>query len=301
MVLVLLAQGFCIGIGAGCLFVPCVSVLPTYFSTKIGLAVGLAASGSSFGGIIYPIVLYRLLDRIGFAWSVRVMGFIALGTLLLPITVMRMRFKSPNPRAIVDWTSFKDWPYMLFTVATLIGFIGLNIVFFYLSYYALEQHITSTDMAFYIVAIFNAASTFGRVAPNALSDRIGLFNILTPGACISGILLLVMMAVKTEAAIIVASILIGFFSGVFIAMPPVCMVALTKDKSLIGTRIGQGYAIIALGVLTGGPGAGGILGTTAPLEWNGVWAFSGASALVASLMYAFLRVALFGFKLNVKA
>lgn len=32
------------------LFVPSVAILPTYFSSKIGLAIGLAASGSSMGG-----------------------------------------------------------------------------------------------------------------------------------------------------------------------------------------------------------------------------------------------------------
>ena len=57
---VLLAQGFTVGIGAGCLFVPSVAILPTYFSTRLGLAVGVAAAGSSFGGVIYPIVLFRL-------------------------------------------------------------------------------------------------------------------------------------------------------------------------------------------------------------------------------------------------
>jgi hypothetical protein len=46
----LLAQGFVIGLGAGCLFVPAVAILPTYFQTKLGLVVGLAASGSSMGG-----------------------------------------------------------------------------------------------------------------------------------------------------------------------------------------------------------------------------------------------------------
>ena len=46
----LLAQGFVIGLGGGMLFVPSVAILPTYFSTKIGLAIGLAASGSSMGG-----------------------------------------------------------------------------------------------------------------------------------------------------------------------------------------------------------------------------------------------------------
>src|SRR3954466_16371502 len=34
---VLLAQGFCVGIGAGCLFVPSVAILPTYFSKRLGL------------------------------------------------------------------------------------------------------------------------------------------------------------------------------------------------------------------------------------------------------------------------
>ena len=66
---VLLAQGFCYGIGAGLIFMPALAIIPTYFSTKLGLAVGLAASGSSLGGVIYPIVFYNLIDSIGFAWT----------------------------------------------------------------------------------------------------------------------------------------------------------------------------------------------------------------------------------------
>ena len=105
----LLAQGFVVGIGAGCLFVPCVAVLPTYFSTKLGLAVGLAAAGSSLGGVIYPIVLYQLIDKLGFGWSVRVLAFIALGTLLIPIAVMKVRVKPPKAKALIDWSAFTDW------------------------------------------------------------------------------------------------------------------------------------------------------------------------------------------------
>lgn len=48
---VLLAQGFTVGLGGGCLFVPSVAILPGYFRAKLGLAVGLAASGSSMGGM----------------------------------------------------------------------------------------------------------------------------------------------------------------------------------------------------------------------------------------------------------
>ncbi|KAG9850435.1 MFS general substrate transporter, partial [Aureobasidium melanogenum] len=192
---VLLAQGFCIGIGSGLLFVPAVAILPTYFRTKLGLAVGLAACGSSMGGIIYPIVFYRLLDQIGFGWSVRVLGFLALATLLVPIFVMKQRVKPPKARALIDTTVFKDVPFMLFTLGAMIGFIGLYTVLFYISYFGEANGYTDASMSFYIVPILNAASVFGRTIPNALSDKTGSFNIILPGAAVCSILIFCMIAV----------------------------------------------------------------------------------------------------------
>lgn len=46
---VVLAQAFCVGIGAGCIYLPSIAILPTYFSTRKALASGIAASGSSVG------------------------------------------------------------------------------------------------------------------------------------------------------------------------------------------------------------------------------------------------------------
>lgn len=120
----LLAQGFVIGMGAGALFVPAVAVLPTYFSTKLGLAIGIGASGSSMGGIIYPIMFYKLISEVGFGWGVRILGFTALATLIIPLVTMKMRVKPARVRAMVDLTAFTDWPFMLFVVSCMIGFIG---------------------------------------------------------------------------------------------------------------------------------------------------------------------------------
>jgi hypothetical protein len=50
---VLLAQAICIGVGTGALFIPSVAILNTYFTTRIGLAVGISASGSSLGTYIH--------------------------------------------------------------------------------------------------------------------------------------------------------------------------------------------------------------------------------------------------------
>ena len=297
----LLAQGFVVGIGAGCLFVPCVAVLPTWFSTKLGLAVGIAVAGSALGGVIYPIVLYQILDPLGFGWSVRVLGFLALGTLIFPMAIMKMRVKPAKPRKLLEWSAFTDWTWDLFTVGTLIGFIGLAVSLFYISFFGFSAGVADERLAFYIVPIFNGASFFGRVLPNALADKVGPFNIIIPGTAIFGVLLLCMLAVKTAAGYIVLAVLLGFFSGLYIALPPICFVAITKDKSKLGSRMGMSYSIIAFSMLIGGAGAGSILGTVPPLNWTGVWIFAGVTCCASSLFYAILRVSNYGAKLNVKA
>jgi len=298
---VLLAQGFCVGLGAGCLFVPSVAILPTYFSRKLGLAVGLAAAGSSMGGIIYPIIFYRLVNQIGFGWSVRVLGFICLATLLIPIAIIRMRVKPPKARALVDWTVFTDWPFVFFTIATLIGFQGLYVMLFYISYYGQATGITSSSLSFYLVPILNAGSVFGRTIPNAISDRIGPLNLIIPGAIISGILTLCLIAVHNVGALVAVTLLYGFFSGVFIALPPVCFIVLTKDKSKVGSRIGMGFGVLGVAVLAGGPGGGSILQDYGPgFQWTGLWVYGGLATMIAGIMYIFLRMWKAGGKLMVK-
>jgi nitrate/nitrite transporter NarK len=46
---IFLAQGVCIGIGNGLLFLPSVSLVTVYFSTKRAAATGLASTGSGVG------------------------------------------------------------------------------------------------------------------------------------------------------------------------------------------------------------------------------------------------------------
>ena len=292
---VVLAQGFVVGIGAGFLFVPCVAIVPQYFSTRLGMALGVAVSGSALGGVIYPIVLYRLIEEIGFPWAVRVVGFVALATLMVSIAVLRMRVKPPKVRAAVDVTAFRDFYYVAFVFVTLVAYMGLFVIFFYLPYYAEAEKITDRALATYLVPVFNAASLFGRTLPNMLADKTGPMNLLSPAAVISGTLMLCMMAVHSKGAIIVVSLLSGFMSGALIGLPPLCFVALTKDKSTLGTRIGQGYALAGLGVLASGPSAGAILGYHGSLNWHGLWAFGGVCTLVSGIGYGLVRVTKYGF------
>ncbi|KAK4554993.1 hypothetical protein LTR86_007759 [Recurvomyces mirabilis] len=298
----ILAQGFCVGIGAGMLFVPAVAIMPSYFSTKLGMAIGIAASGSSMGGIIYPIMFYKLIAEVGFGWSVRILGFTILATLMVPIFCMKMRFKPGKVRAMFDPTAFTDGPFIFCVVSILIGFIGLYVGIFYYSFFGQSTRITNDSMSFYLVPILNAGSVLGRTLPNILADKIGPINVIAPGGIMVGIVLLCNIAVHNLAGIIVSVLFFGFFSGIFIALPPVLFVQLTKDKSKIGTRIGMGFALIGFGVLAGGPGGGGILQRKGPddLDWSGVWTYGGVCAIVAGLMFVVLRFWRVGAKIMVK-
>lgn len=132
----MLAQGVVVGIGCGCSFIPSVAIVGTYFTTKRSLALGIAAVGSSIGklsfvrlgrpwmsadrywqgGVIYPIVLRRLIPALGFGWAVRVMAFIMLGTLAIPVAVMKTRLPPRKSGPIVDFETLKDPPFAMFLI-----------------------------------------------------------------------------------------------------------------------------------------------------------------------------------------
>ena len=97
---VLLAQGICIGVGAGCLYIPSVAILPQYFTTRRALATGIATCGSCVGGILYPLAFQQLEPHIGFAWTTRVLALIALLTCAFAILVMRTRQTPKQRRAL---------------------------------------------------------------------------------------------------------------------------------------------------------------------------------------------------------
>lgn len=117
---------------------------------------------------------------------------------------------------------------------------------------------------------------------------------------ITGMLILTLMAVSSSAALIVEAVLLGFFSGIYIALPPVIFVSLTPDKSKIGTRIGMGMGMLAFGVLAGGPGGGGILqrGGMENLDWHGTWIYGGVCTLASGALFCVVRFMRAGFAIK---
>lgn len=121
-----LAQGICGGLGNGLVFCPALAVLSTYFTKKRSVAIAIAASGSSTGGLIYPIIVQRLLPKIGFPWTVRIIGFIMLGLQAIYLTLMKTRLPPRKSGPLVEWKAFKDPSYTLFSIGELLLLHGVN-------------------------------------------------------------------------------------------------------------------------------------------------------------------------------
>lgn len=86
-----LAQGVLFGFGSGLGVFVSYSVPQQWFKRRRALAVGLAASGSSVGGLAWPIVLQALQNRVGFAWTNRIMGFIFIPMMIFAAFAMKER------------------------------------------------------------------------------------------------------------------------------------------------------------------------------------------------------------------
>lgn len=98
----MLTQGVLTGLGGGILFTPSLALVATYFSKRRGLAIGLSTTGNSAGGIIYPLIVRQLIPKVGFAWTVRTLGFVNLACLCTILAFMRPRLPPRTSGPIID-------------------------------------------------------------------------------------------------------------------------------------------------------------------------------------------------------
>lgn len=190
----LLAQGICTGVGNGLMFCPTVSVVSTYFLKHRGIAIGIIAAGTGTGGLIFPIVAQKLLPTIGFGWTVRVMGFIMMGTMCLPLAFSKSRLPPRKIGPLVEWKAFKESSFTLYTIGATLCFWGLYFAFYYvskenffscllfknfilivvsqqISTYGISELGMSESDSLNLLLILNGVGIPARLIPNIISDR----------------------------------------------------------------------------------------------------------------------------------
>ncbi|KAI0445238.1 major facilitator superfamily domain-containing protein [Xylaria telfairii] len=302
---VLLSQGFLVGIGGGLVYVPAISIVTHRFSTQPALALGIAATGSAIGGIIWPIAFRRLLAPIGFAWANRVFTLLVLILGVLSYCALTgshrptLKLFSPKSKDESGYGSEGDAPvpiskrriilaalkgraYQFLCIGIFFTLLGYWVPLFYLVPYAsLSLGISSTN-ASDLLSILNAASLFGRVLPAAVGHKTSAANILLAGATALGVLIFSWAGIWTKAGITVWSIFLGFTTGSVITIPNAVASRLSHHSNT-GLRIGIMWAIGAFAELIGPPVAGALLMQhDGKVSYLGCQIFGGLSVLVGA-------------------
>ncbi|KAI1803272.1 MFS general substrate transporter [Daldinia bambusicola] len=276
---IILSYGIAIGLGSGALFVPSQAAIQNYFSSeKAALPTGISMTGSSVGGIMYPIIFRQLENRFGFPWTCRAFALINGVLLLTSCLLIKPRQSQQLERNIssrsANWDVFYDWKLIILGVCALILNIGVDVPFYFVPTFVQMKLGLSAEVGDSLLAGINASSLLGRIFFTWISGYSTAFitwQFLIFGACM---LLFCWWIVGTLAGIVVFVILYGFFVGGLISLIPSTVRELNPHSEIIGARIGLVEGFQGVGFLIGPPIAGAIMMT--PAGYFGVSMFCGA-------------------------
>ncbi|KAF2197102.1 major facilitator superfamily transporter [Delitschia confertaspora ATCC 74209] len=304
----LLAQGACVGIGSGTLAFTSAAVIPFYFTKRRMFAAGIVSTGSSVAGVVYPFMMRELIQRVGFAWAVRILAFVITATLLVSLVTLKPHTAMKKHAPLFQMRLLRDTPYTLFILAYAFMVAGVYVPYFYIQNYALDLGIDD-DMTFNIVSIMNAATFFGRFPYNYLADSYGGISVLVPCCFATAIVLFLWRFVHTVAGLIVISAIYCFVTGGLVSLPAATIANLTVNKAEYRTRMGMGYTVAAIGALIGNPiagvakrrGHGSYEGLEeVMLKWQGAWLFAGGCLAVATTLMVWARLVRGGLDFKIK-
>ncbi|KAK7418598.1 hypothetical protein QQZ08_011182 [Neonectria magnoliae] len=295
---ILLAQGLCSAIGVSAIFQPSVTCVVGWFNHKRGAAFGILFTGSSIGGVVFPIIVSRLISEVGYGWAMRISAFLMLFLLVIANLTVRP-FHSPHPQTVTRAQLLKPFTEIEF-LCTTAGFFFFSYGFFVtINYLPVEAYSVGMDpnLAQYVLPILNAASLFGRLFAGFLSDKIGRFNVFIVVCYLSGAWTLALWLPDTsDAALLAFAVLFGFFSGAYVSLITPLVMQISPMAE-IGFRTGIVLFVSAIGGFTANPINGAILESAG--GWTGLKVFSGVFCLVGTTFVLVARIKRTGWKLFV--
>ena len=295
-----LAQGVCQGIGIGFIFIPVLTILTGYFSSHRLLAMAIAATGTATGGMIYPAIIQSLLPKLGFQWTIRVIGFIMSGCQIVCFSFLKPRTPPRRSGPLVEWAAFREAPYTLVAIAVFLINWGVWFAFYYIPSYASDILHTSSSTSTSLLLIMNGVGIPGRIIPAYLADKYtGPLNMLILFTSIGGIVTFTWAAVSDLRGLVGWAVVYGICSAGFLGLFPATLSTLTADPQKMGTRMGMIFSILSFACLTGPPIAGELIQRMNG-SYLGAQIFAGLAVIMGCLVLVIARISKRGWILVIK-
>ncbi|KAF8524605.1 major facilitator superfamily domain-containing protein [Hysterangium stoloniferum] len=275
----LLCQGVVVGFSAGLLFGPTPACVMHWFLKRRFLSFGIVAAGSPAGGTLLPIVTRILLKRVGYPWTIRILGFILLVPLVAINLLLRPRFPPRNLKGgLFNFAMFKHPPFVLYIIGMDLVFLGFYVPLIYFDSAAQEAGL-SPSITVYLISIANSGSFIGRVTVGLLADRYGALNVQIPVVFLGGIVLFAWPYATSMAPLVIVAFIYGCCNGGFVGLLPNAPSKMGTVGDL-GRRVGMVTTCAAFGTIAGTPIAGAI--RTASNGFHSVGAYAGSMFILGA-------------------
>ncbi|PWW80659.1 MFS general substrate transporter [Tuber magnatum] len=304
----MLSFGVLGGMGTSLIFTPSVASIGHWFLEKRGQATGVATTGGSIGGIIFPLIIQSTTPKVGFGWAVRIVGFVCLFLMVIANCLVRARLSNINgtnkntPKGgldvSIDLAAFKDPRFALTALGVFMIEWGIFVPLSYITSYSLLHLHLPRAFSYQLLAILNVGSVFGRWLPGLVGDKIGRFNmmIITVAFCLVTTLAVWLPSAYmrggsvggAKALMVVFALMYGFGSGSGVSLTPVCVGQICETREY-GRRYGTCHFFASFGTLTGIPIAGQIIHSTNG-QFTGLILFTAGSYIAASVFFVAARV-----------
>ncbi|PAV14623.1 MFS general substrate transporter [Pyrrhoderma noxium] len=262
---IFLSHGLGLGIGIALQFYPLLAVPNHWFMKRRAYVLGIVVAGSSLSGVIFPIMLSRLFEEIGFPWTIRTFAFVIFALQGISIPFVKERFPPRKDLPKFDSAALKETPFVMHILSGMFISFGLYTPFWYIEF------------------------LFGRVGLGLFADKFGRFNVMVITIFICSASSFALWTTShTTVELIFFAIIFGFTSGAYNSIAPSCTAQLTKDPTRIGARVGMFMTGMAPGIITGPSIAGAILSDSNG-SYVGLACFVGAVvAFSGIIIYTFM-------------
>ncbi|KAI9296040.1 MFS general substrate transporter [Neoconidiobolus thromboides FSU 785] len=289
-----LTQGIMLGMSSSMAFFPAVSISSQYFKKYLGVATGICVAGSGIGGLVLSPITQKLLEVLGFRWTLRIMALFALIGGSIASLFIKQRIFSKRMGKFIDFTIFKDKRFLLLVAGGFISSLGYLIPFLILPSYAKDCNIGVGESAI-LLGVLNGGNALGRVFLGIMADKLGKLNIMALGIFFTGLFCLISwLFSSTFVSLIIFCILYGSVAGALIALLPVTSASLFGLNNL-ATINGLLYVANGIPSLIGTPLATALINLSSngnnhgPSSYLPVILFSGISGIVGSVFIFWLK------------
>jgi len=297
----ILSFGIVFGLGSSFIMTATLGAVSHWFQKKRSTALGICTMSGSLGGILWPLMFRCLFPKIGFKWSLNILGGISLILLLICTLLLKMRLPKTKPNlkeSIVIKDLFIEPRFLTLSIAILLGEFSLILVITYMPSYTIYHGYSEAD-AFLVTIACNSIGVIGRVLAGYLGDKFGRFNIMWFAVTMCSILILsIWLPFGSDLKIMYSySIIFGFFSSSFQSLTPVCCGQISKTRDF-GKRYGTVYFLVSFGNLIALPLGGALIGDGK--GYNNLIIFAGVIEGLSAIFWGLSRYFALGCKWNLK-